>query len=152
MFLKHTFKQIKNFHYWLGFVAPMDPPWADCWKHMYQLLKFVYFYSNIYYRSTTDLLLWQFMIELNADPGELRNQNQYWLVMYMHFYVAHLSALMLTLIYVRLATPPTIAHEPDDLLALSLVSLSLSPTFHCFISCLFVRGPKARRLAKKATA
>ena len=48
---------------------------------------------------------------------------------------------------VRLATTTTIAHEPDDLLALS--SVSLSPTFHCFISCLFVRGPKARRLAKK---
>ena len=27
MFFKLTFKQIKNFHYWLGSVAPMDPPW-----------------------------------------------------------------------------------------------------------------------------
>ena len=35
---------------------------------MYQLLKFVYFYSLIYYRSTTDLLPRQFTTELNADP------------------------------------------------------------------------------------
>ena len=59
--------------------------------------------------------------------------------------IVTLSALMLTLIYAHLATT-TIA-PPDDAVALFLVSLS--PTFHCFISCLFVRGPKARRLAKK---
>ena len=29
MFFKHTFKLIKNFHYWLGSVAPMDPPWPS---------------------------------------------------------------------------------------------------------------------------
>ena len=38
---------------------------------MYKLLKFVYFYSLIYYKSTTDLFLPQFTTELNADPGGL---------------------------------------------------------------------------------
>ena len=27
MYFKHIFKQIKNFHYWLRSMAPMDPPW-----------------------------------------------------------------------------------------------------------------------------
>ena len=31
MFFKHTFKLIKNFHYWLGSVAPMDPPCPIHW-------------------------------------------------------------------------------------------------------------------------
>ena len=35
MFFKLTFKQIKNFHYWLGSVAPMDPP---CAGHLLGLL------------------------------------------------------------------------------------------------------------------
>ena len=71
--------------------------------------------------------------------------HQAYVIMPLHD-LSHFSLLM-TLIYTWRTLHSRRLTLSSFTASLSL-SLSLS-TFHCFISCLFVRGPKARRLAKK---